>query len=83
MADVAKSLGYFANIRIYHDWSRLILQTEDQAESLVSIHGMGHEYRGVLAASVGFYKRLKTADDQLEKTAAVAACEVLSRVSIT
>jgi Fic family protein len=66
--EVARQLDYFANINVYHDWCRLILKTEDQAEMLVSFHGIGYEYRGVLAATVGFYRRVATEEGERETT---------------
>lgn len=79
--EVARALGYFANPGIYHDWARLIMRTEDQSEILVSFHGIGYEYRGILAASVGFYKRLETADGERETTKATSACETMFQIN--
>jgi Fic family protein len=62
--ETAKQLGYFANTSEYHDWSRLVLRAEGQAELLLSIHGIGREYRGVLAASLCFFRREETASGE-------------------
>ena len=79
--EAAKSLGYFANVGVYHDWARLILRTDDQSEVLVSFHGIGHEYRGVLAASVAFYRRVATENSERETTEAIVACENVFQVN--
>jgi Fic family protein len=79
--EVAKALDYFASISVYHDWCRLILRTDDQSEILVSFHGIGYEYRGVLAASVGFYKRVETEEKERETTKATNACETVFQMN--
>lgn len=53
----AKHLGYFANTGVYRAWTRLVLRTETLAEVLLSFHGVGHEFRGVLVASMCFFRR--------------------------
>jgi Fic family protein len=79
--ELARELDYYANISVYHDWSRLILRTDDQSEILVSFHGIGYEYRGVLAASVGFYKRVETEEGERETTKTTGACETVFQVN--
>ncbi len=79
--EVAKALEYFANISVYHDWSRLILRTDDQSEILVSIHGIGYEYRGVLVASVGYYKRVETEAHERETTKTLNACDTVLQIN--
>ncbi len=79
--EMAKALDYFANISVYHDWSRLIVRTDDQSEILVSFHGIGYEYRGVLAASVGFYKRVETDDGERETTKTTGASGTIFQIN--
>lgn len=55
--DTARTLGYFANLREYHASARLALVLGTEANILVSIHGMGQEFRGILGASVSFYTK--------------------------
>jgi len=57
IVQTARKLGYFANTSVYAAWIRLVLRTEAQAEILLSFHGIGHEYRGVLVCSVCFFRR--------------------------
>ena len=42
---------YFANIRDFHTWAKLLLHADNHHELLVSIHAMGQEFSGLLAAS--------------------------------
>jgi len=58
--ETAKRLDYFANPNVFHAWTRLALKTEGQAEILLSFHGIGHEFRGLLVASTCFFRREQT-----------------------
>ena len=50
--EVAAEFGYEINPRAYHKWARLILSPEsNHTEIVVSIHGVGKEYMGVLFCS--------------------------------
>lgn len=64
--DTAKELNYFANTSEYRSWARIILRTDSQAEILLSFHGIGHEFRGVLAASMCFFRREVTEQGERE-----------------
>lgn len=66
--DAAKDLGYFANPSDHKSWVRLILRTDSQGEVLLSFHGIGHEFRGVLAASMAFFRREETEQGEREVT---------------
>ncbi|HEY1013716.1 MAG TPA: hypothetical protein VGE07_13480, partial [Herpetosiphonaceae bacterium] len=55
-------LGYFANFAEYHSWVRLVLHIDTQSELLISFHGAGREYRGIIAASACFFRRETTED---------------------
>ncbi len=42
LIETAKNLGYFANFRSYHAWTRMVVNTiRTRAEILVSFHGLG------------------------------------------
>ena len=45
---------------------RLVLRTKDQSELLLSFHGIGHEYRGLLAGSVCFFRREEVDEGERE-----------------
>lgn len=62
----AKKLGYFANTNVYRAWVRLVLQTDTRAEIVVSFHGVGSEYRGLLVASMFFFRREPTEEGERE-----------------
>ena len=56
----AKALGYFANTHAYRSWSRLVMKNANQTELLIAFHGIGHEFRGVLACSATWFQRVET-----------------------
>ena len=68
--DAAKKLEYFANTRTYRSWIRLVIKEHrqpvelansddppSQTEILLSFHGIGQEFRGVLGASAMTFRR--------------------------
>lgn len=66
IVSTAKTLGYFANLGEYREWARLVFDSETRAEILVSIHGTGHEFRGILAISACFFRREQTETGERE-----------------
>ena len=57
----ARDLGYFANIREFSAWRRLVLETEaGRSEIVLSFHGIGREYRGLVGVSVCFFRKRET-----------------------
>ncbi|MCY4622275.1 MAG: Fic family protein [bacterium] len=57
----AKDLGYYANIREFSAWRRLVLETENgRSEVVLSFHGIGPEYRGIVGVSLSFYRKPET-----------------------
>ncbi|MGQ0679367.1 MAG: Fic family protein [Actinomycetota bacterium] len=62
MIHAAKQLGFYANPTSYVAWTRLTLDTEQHAEILVLLQGLGHEYRGVVACSMVFFRRDESSD---------------------
>ena len=57
VVETAKALGYFANTGSHHAWARLVLITPPRSEILLSLHGLGHEFRGVIVGSVCIYEK--------------------------
>lgn len=55
IVQTAKELGYFANLSLYRSWARLKIPGKSQSEILVSAHGIGKEFRGVLSISACFF----------------------------
>jgi Fic family protein len=64
--ETAKHLDYFANTSEYRAWTRLVLRADSQAEILISFHGTGHEFRGLLAVSACFFRREATGAKERE-----------------
>lgn len=58
----ARGYDYFANLSSYKGWSRLILPGKNQANILISAHGLGSVYRGVIAISACYFSRNETDD---------------------
>jgi Fic family protein len=58
--ETARQLDYYANTTEYRAWTRLVIKADSQAEILISFHGAGHEFRGVLAVSGCFFHREET-----------------------
>lgn len=53
----AKNLGYFANPSSHHIWARLVLKMTTHLEILLSFHGLGREFRGVVIGSACIYEK--------------------------
>ena len=62
----AKELDYFANPLMYRSWARLVLRNTIQTEILISFHGIGQEFQGVLACSASWFQRVETEDGERE-----------------
>ncbi len=62
--ETARELQYFANFGEYHSWVRLVLRTGEQAEVLVSFHSVGHEFRGIIGATICFFRRTETEEGE-------------------
>ena len=66
IVETAKQLGYFANTRTYRSWTRLVMKNANQSELLISFHGIGHEFQGVIASSACWFQRVDTEDGERE-----------------
>ena len=62
VGETAKAMNYFANTRAFHSWAALNLKTDRRHEILVSIHGMGHEFAGLLVATACLAARESSGD---------------------
>ena len=68
VVDTARRLDYFANLRDHHEWVRLALVTESgRSEILLSFHTVGREFRGVIGASMCFYRRQRSGGEGIEQ----------------
>ncbi len=57
--EMAKTNRYFANLSLYRSWARLTIPGKNQSEILISAHGIGPEFRGVIAISACYFSRNK------------------------
>lgn len=61
IVEAAKELGCFANTSGFAAWRRLVLETESgRSEILMAFHAVGREYRGIIGASLSFYRKPET-----------------------
>lgn len=70
----AKALGYFADLRTFAKWARLVLGATSRGEIVLSFHSVGHEFRGLINASATFYRR----EDSGDGTTTITAIEPLT-----
>ena len=74
--DAARELEYFANTRTYRSWIRVVIREHrqsvelansddpsSQTQILLSFHGIGQEFRGVLVASAMTFRRELSEDE--------------------
>ncbi len=51
IVDIARKFDYYANLNRHRSWSRLLIQTKECFEFVVSFHGYGHGNNGIMVAS--------------------------------
>jgi fido (protein-threonine AMPylation protein) len=59
--NAARSLGYSANLDDFNDWTQLLLKNDGTSSLLLSFHGVGAKYRGIIGALVIFLEQGKEA----------------------
>ncbi|NEP09484.1 MAG: Fic family protein [Symploca sp. SIO2C1] len=64
IVETAKQQRYFANTQSYSSWIQLVIKMESRTELLLSFHGLGREYLGLLVCSACAYR--KDANDESE-----------------
>ncbi len=78
----AKHLNYFANVRDYAAWVRLMIFTADsRAEILLSTHGIGRGFRGVLGISALFRRRDEAEEPEQGSVEAVPLTDEVFQVN--
>ncbi len=70
IVSAARRLDYFAGLESYRSWARLVIDNADQSQILFAFHGIGREFRGVLACCPLFFQRLQ-ADPDIRETGPV------------
>jgi Fic family protein len=78
-----RHLDYFANNRDYRAWARLELAAEREAAAfvLLSLTGVGREFRGVVGASLAFFRREQAEEGQQRIVDLTAASDELFQIS--
>ena len=66
--ETARHLKYFANTIDYRSWASLVIHTETSFEMIISFHGYGPSYNGILAASAFTFQRISHEDGSTEYT---------------
>ena len=66
----AKRLEYYANRETYRSWARLVMENTDadRTELLVTFHGLGQEFQGVLACAAVCFQRTATEPGERQVT---------------
>ena len=77
----AKTLEYFANMETYRAWARLVIHNANQSQLLIAFHGIGHEFRGVLACCAVFFQRVQTDRDDRESSPAKALARAVFQIN--
>lgn len=73
--DLAKKNEYFSDTRTYRAWVRLLIKEERQVSLIVSFHGLGREFLGLLAASAFLLYRDKGEDQQSTEQGPYQVCD--------
>lgn len=79
----ANELDYFANFSIHHQWLRLkiYLAGDTQTHMLLSFHGIGSEYRGILVCSATLFNRVSTDKDGSQMTPATLLSDEIFQIN--
>lgn len=71
---IAKELEYYADTRTYRSWVRLKIKEERQTDIIVSFHGLGVEFLGIMAASAFIEYRDRTEEEAIAIEAPHVLC---------
>ena len=77
----AQALDYLANLESYRAWVRLVIHNANQSQILLSFHGIGREFRGVLACSAVFFQRVQMDREERETSPAQALARSLFQIN--
>ena len=80
IVSTAKVFGYYANTRRHRTWVRLVIKDGSQSEILVSFHGIGQEFQGVLACSASWFQWVPT-DDGAESAGDSPLCDEVFQIN--
>ncbi len=77
----ARKLDYFANLKDYSAWVRLHIQSETTADVLVSLAGIGREFRGLIGVSLSFFRWEDVGDGERRVVDVTTAADELFQVN--
>lgn len=81
LVETAKQLDYFADLNVYRAWTRLVLKASARTEVLISFHGVGQGFRGVLGCSASWFQRVETENGERELSPVTAVSNDLFLVN--
>lgn len=79
--EAAHQLDYYANTTEYNAWVRLGLKTETQANVILSFTGIGREYRGLIGASLYFFRTEEVEEGQRQAVDITVASDELFQIN--
>ncbi len=72
----AKKRKYYADTSIYRSWIRMCIKdTSRECSILVSFHGIGHDFKGVLVCSVIWFEKVRISKDESEIGDIIPICK--------
>ena len=77
----ARKLDYYADMQSYRSWARLVMPDTNQSELLISFHGIGHTFRGVLACSATWFQRVETEEGERDIGPVVSATDNMFQIN--
>ncbi len=81
IVSTAKALDYYANTGRYRSWVRMGLKDGTEGSILISFHGIGHEFRGVLVCTGTWFERVSTEDGYRESTGETRLCDDVFQIN--
>jgi prophage maintenance system killer protein len=79
--EAAHQLDYYANTTEHNAWVRLGLITETQANLVLSFTAIGREYRGLIGASLFFFRTEEVEEGQRQAVGATVASDELFQIN--
>jgi Fic family protein len=79
--EAAHQHDYFASTRAYNAWVRLGLITDTQANIILSFTGIGREYRGLIGASLYFFRTEEVEEGQRQAVDVTVASDELFQIN--
>jgi Fic family protein len=81
LIEAAHELDYYANTTEYTAWVRLGLRTETQANVVLSFTAIGREYRGLIGASIYFFRTEEVEEGQRQAVDVIVASDELFQIN--